>query len=138
MTGLLRWERCWGARRGLWAQRGAAGLARHGAGFVPGPRAGRGARRLPPGTGVRGRHWEHGRPGPVAAAGAPSSCFVVVFYSSRSDPSGAERGRCGDTAPRAEGVLQGVTLASGGTELSQDCFRGSQVGFAFLSCGGGR
>lgn len=100
MTGLLRWERRFGAQRALRGQRGRVQLAPAGSGadFLPRPQPGR---RLAAERG--GSPWARVRGAgsgttadPVAvplgdgmaAAGASSSCFVVVFFSSRSDPPG--------------------------------------------------
>lgn len=100
MTGLLRWERRFGAQRALRGQRGRVQLAPAGSGadFLPRPQPGRrlaAERGGSPRARVRGAG-SGTTADPVAvplgdgmaAAGASSSCFVVVFFSSRSDPPG--------------------------------------------------
>lgn len=108
MTGLLRWERRFGAQRALRAQRGRVQPAPAGSGAdfsspaAAGSQAGGGgAWGLPPGTGARGRQRDHGRPGrrsPRGRHGSRWSVFIlfrcsVLFLTQRPPQGGAERER---------------------------------------------
>lgn len=108
MTGLLRWERRFGAQRALRAQRGRVQPAPAGSGAdfsspaAAGSQAGGGgAWGLPPGTGARGRQRDHGRPGRRSLRGRHGSrwsVFIlfrcsVLFLTQRPPRGGAERER---------------------------------------------
>lgn len=108
VTGLLRWERRFGAQRALRAQRGRVQPAPAGSGAdfsspaAAGSQAGGGgAWGLPPGTGARGRQRDHGRPGrrsPRGRHGSRWSVFIlfrcsVLFLTQRPPRGGAERER---------------------------------------------
>lgn len=148
MTGLLRWERRFGAQRALRAQRGRVQPAPAGSGAdfsspaAAGSQAGGGgARGLPPGTGARGRQRDHGRPGrrsPRGRHGSRWSVFIlfrcsVLFLTQRPPRGGAERERergcCGGAAPTCSSAGRRQTGSLRGE-------RGAPPGFFLARAGG--